>query len=263
MNGLPDVTANIIEIDPFDVDTVYLGTDAGVWRSTEAGGQCQWIVFSNGLPNAVVEDLVFHAKTGILRAATRSPGVWELDFSKEAARDVQVYLRHSAFDTGRGYPSLQGVADPSVPGGISNWWESTDILIDSEPYRTVSLAEVDFVAFEENRRADAKTAHGLTRVFVQIRKRGPVPATNVVVRLYTASVADNVMPDLPAGFWDKPDQVPAGSAWSLVGPSISLIGLQVRQPKVAVFHRTAPQTASGNVWLLAIVTADNDELKTT
>jgi photosystem II stability/assembly factor-like uncharacterized protein len=198
MNGLPYVAANIVEISSSEADTVYVGTDAGVWRSADAGDQCQWTVFSNGLPNAIVGDLVFHAKTGILRAATRSRGVWELDFSKEAARDVQVYVRHSTVDTGRGYPSLQGVVDPFVPGGIANWWESADILIDSKPYRTASIGEVDFVTFEENRKADPKAAHGL-RVWLCGSTRLLRPAAQYLSYLRGFGTSRIKSPQAPAG----------------------------------------------------------------
>jgi photosystem II stability/assembly factor-like uncharacterized protein len=264
MNGLPHVAANILEVNPSEMDTVYVGTDAGIWRSDNAGAKCQWALFSNGLPNAIVGDLAFHAKTGILRAATRSRGVWELDVSKEVARDVQVYLRHSTIDTGRQYPSLQWVADPFSPGGFANWWESTDILIDSTPY---SIAHIDFVVFEENRRADPKNAHGLTQVFVQVHQRGRVSAKNVVVRLYAAPAVGSRMPDsipdLPQGFWVNPDQPAEGSKWKLVGPRVSLIGLQTGQPKIAAFRWTVPEAVQGDAWLLATATADNDKLETT
>jgi photosystem II stability/assembly factor-like uncharacterized protein len=264
MDGLPYVVANIVEVDPIEADTVYVGTDVGVWRTADGGDKCHWSVFSNGLPNAIVGDLVFHAKTGILRAATRSRGVWEVDVSRKDEAEVQVYLRHSAVDTGRRFPSLQWVADPFKPGAFANWWESTDILIDSEPY---SIAQVDFVVFEENRRAEAKQAHGITRVFVQVHQRGSIPATNVVVRLYAASTvgseSPDSIPDLPVGFWANPDQPSPDSIWKFVGSHFSLVGLQTGQPKVATFQWTVPEAVRGGFWLLATVTADNDKLNTT
>jgi hypothetical protein len=222
------------------------------------------VVCSNGLPNVVVGDLVFHGKTRLLRAATRSRGVWELDCSAESAGEVEIYLRHSAIDTGRKWRAEDGVADPFVPGGIAHWCESTDILIDSEPYRAELPAE-DFVGFEEYRRADRKAAHGQTRVYVQVHQRGPVAAANAVVWLFWAWAEDRGIPDLPAGFWDKApaNRVPAGSAWGAVAPSLSSAGLQVGQPKVAAFEWNVPTTGAGYVWLLAMVAAGNDELKTT
>jgi hypothetical protein len=262
--GLPPIGANVLEVDPIQTDTVYLGTDVGVWRSADASQQCQWTIFSNGLPNAIIGDLAYHAKSRVLRAATRSRGVWELDFNKDTADNVQLYLRHSSVDTGRGYPSLAGVSDPFVPGGVANWWDSTDIQIDSEPYRTASPAKLDFVAFEEYRRLDPSVASGVTRVFVQVHQRGAVPAENPIVRLYVASpesnAANDFIPDLPTGFWDKPDQLPAGSPWSVVGPPVSVAGLRVGRPQVAAFQWRVPERAQYSFWLLAMVTSDNDKL---
>jgi photosystem II stability/assembly factor-like uncharacterized protein len=261
MNGLPYVAANIIEINSSEPDTVYVGTDVGVWHSIDAGKDCKWILFSNGLPNAAIGDLLFHAETGLLRAATRSRGVWEVSVGKDTVPDVQVYLRHSTVDTGRRYRSLQDAVDPFAPWASANWWESTDILADSAPY---SIGQVDFVAFEEQRRNDAKTAHGLTHVYVQVHQRGPVSASNVLVRLYVAPVADDgTIPDLPAGFWSTPDKPPAGSAWSVVQRGVPLTGLETGRPQVATFDWAVPDGAQRDVWLLAMVTADNDKLDTT
>jgi hypothetical protein len=266
MEGLPYIAANIVETDPYESDTAYMGTDAGVWRAIDAGDGCHWTLFSNGLPNAMVGDLLFHAKTRVLRAATRSRGVWEVDLGEEAARDPQLYLRHSAVDTGRRYPSLEWVADPFMPGGVASWWESPDILIDSEPYWTASTADVDYVAFEEARRADPKPVRGPTRVFVQVHQRGAVAGTKVIVRLYMASAdPDEIpgsIPDLPSGFWANLDKPPAGSAWTAVGPPVAFVSLQTGQPRVAGFQWLIPEGPKTDVWLLATVTADNDRLNT-
>src|SRR5262249_47177457 len=127
--------------DPDEGDTAYVGTDAGVWRAVDAGDKCQWTLFSNGLPNVIVGDLSFHTKTRVLRAATRSRGVWEIDLGKEVARDPQLYLRHSVVDTGHRYPSLEWAADPFAPGGIANWWDSPDILtINSTTTPTITIS---------------------------------------------------------------------------------------------------------------------------
>lgn len=261
--GLPVVAVNILETDPSSADLVYVGTDVGVWRSSDSG--TNWTIFSSGLPNVIVGDLLFHPVARVLRAATRSRGVWEIDLSRETATEVQVYLRHSPVDTGRNYPSLAGVPNPFQPTASANWWDSTDILIDSHPYRHSSVADVDFVAFEEDRRSDLKAAYGLTRIFVQVHQRGSVPATNVVVRLFSASAGGENIPDLPPGFWDKfpSNTVPADSAWSAIGTPVTLAGIQEGQPKVAALDWTVPETASGDVWLLAIVTAGNDKLNST
>jgi hypothetical protein len=123
INGLPVVPVNIVEMDPQNTRIVFAGTDVGVWRSENAGDT--WDIFSTGLPEAIVGNLLFHPKARVLRAATRSRGVWEVDVD-QATPDPHIYLRHSAVDTDRNL-STSGAADPFQPLGIANWWDSPDI----------------------------------------------------------------------------------------------------------------------------------------
>ena len=74
--NLPDIPVNALVSDPANPDHLYAATDNGVYRSTDAGAR--WLDFSNGLPNALVGDLVFHARLRLLRAGTRNRGCWEV-----------------------------------------------------------------------------------------------------------------------------------------------------------------------------------------
>jgi hypothetical protein len=47
-----------------------------VYQSQNAGAS--WAVFTNGLPNSFVGDLVFHPHARVLRAGMRNRGVWEI-----------------------------------------------------------------------------------------------------------------------------------------------------------------------------------------
>jgi ligand-binding sensor domain-containing protein len=73
---LPDVAVNAIVIDPKSSQRLFIATDRGVYRSSNAGAT--WQAFSNGLPNVIVGDLLLHAGSRLLRAGTRSRGAWEL-----------------------------------------------------------------------------------------------------------------------------------------------------------------------------------------
>ena len=75
-SNLPDVPINALVVDPKDSKTVYLASDHGVYRTTNAGGN--WSDFSNGLPHVIVGELILHAGSRLLRAGTRSRGAWEL-----------------------------------------------------------------------------------------------------------------------------------------------------------------------------------------
>lgn len=88
---------------------------------------------------------MFHNKTRLLRAGTRSRGVWEVDLSGRPEPDTHVYVSRSAVDTGRN-PCADGVADPFHAGGIASWQDSPDILIDAEPYRAPLEADAWLLA---------------------------------------------------------------------------------------------------------------------
>lgn len=74
--NLPDVPVNAIESDPDAPSTVWVATDAGVFRSTNRGRS--WSLYGTGLPRALTVDLLFHQPLGLLRVGTRSRGVWEI-----------------------------------------------------------------------------------------------------------------------------------------------------------------------------------------
>jgi len=54
--GIPDIPVNAILLDPTDPNVVYIGTDIGIFRSTDAGSS--WQSFNNGHPRVAVFDLV-------------------------------------------------------------------------------------------------------------------------------------------------------------------------------------------------------------
>jgi photosystem II stability/assembly factor-like uncharacterized protein len=75
--GLPSVPVNAVAVDPARPDTLYVGTDNGVYRSPDSGST--WAEYGLGLPNAVVGDVVLHASGRRLRAGMRNRGVWEIN----------------------------------------------------------------------------------------------------------------------------------------------------------------------------------------
>lgn len=73
--GLPDLAINDLEVDPQNLNRVWVAADLGVYQSLD-GGQ-SWASFSASLPNALVESLALQPYSRLLRAGTRSRGVWE------------------------------------------------------------------------------------------------------------------------------------------------------------------------------------------
>jgi photosystem II stability/assembly factor-like uncharacterized protein len=73
--GLSALPMNAVEVDPANNNRVWVCADIGVFQSFNSGDS--WTAMSTGLPNVLVEDLVFHPHARVLRAGTRNRGVWE------------------------------------------------------------------------------------------------------------------------------------------------------------------------------------------
>src|SRR5262249_6770698 len=96
---LPDTPVNSVSMEPNSPDTMYIGTDIGVFRTTNSGDAWTW--FSQGLPNCPVFDLRLHNATRLLRAATHGRGIWEIKLDVQTMPDVNLYVRKNFMDTGR------------------------------------------------------------------------------------------------------------------------------------------------------------------
>ncbi len=68
---------NAIVIDPKNHRRIFAATDNGVYQSKNSG--TKWTDFSNGLPNAVVGDMILHERRRVLRIGTHNRGAWEVD----------------------------------------------------------------------------------------------------------------------------------------------------------------------------------------
>ena len=79
-NGnLPDAPHHGISIPESDDDKLFVGGDAGVFMSKDAGAT--WHNISSNLPATMVIDLVLHEATDMLLAATYGRSIWKLDVS--------------------------------------------------------------------------------------------------------------------------------------------------------------------------------------
>jgi hypothetical protein len=78
--GLPDVPVNDLEIDPSNPDTIYAGTEVGVFVSQDAGAT--WDLPQDGPANVAVDELFWMGAT--LVAATHGRGMFAADSSGAA-----------------------------------------------------------------------------------------------------------------------------------------------------------------------------------
>ncbi len=98
-NGIPDIPTNGLVIDPANPNTLYAGTDIGVFRSTD--GAASWVPFSAGLPRVAVFEIVIQPTSRILKVATHGRGIYEYnlaatnappaDFDGDGRSDLSVF----------------------------------------------------------------------------------------------------------------------------------------------------------------------------
>jgi hypothetical protein len=96
--GLPDVGAAMIKADPTDPATLYVGTEIGLYRSTDSGAT--WSRFGAGtLPLVEVSDLCIAPGSQRLTAATYGRGFWQIDTAAAASAAGVRGLGDTNFDS--------------------------------------------------------------------------------------------------------------------------------------------------------------------
>ena len=76
--NIPLGPVNVIREDPSDKKVLYVGTDTGVYTSTNRGKS--WSVLGD-LPTVYVQDLVIQPRDNILVIATHGRGIWAIDIA--------------------------------------------------------------------------------------------------------------------------------------------------------------------------------------
>lgn len=76
--ALPDVPVHSLVVDPSNNARLYIGTDVGVFVSTDGGAN--WAVETSGFPNVITESLQIQIADGVtnLYAFTHGRGVWRV-----------------------------------------------------------------------------------------------------------------------------------------------------------------------------------------
>lgn len=75
--ALPNIPLNSVVVDPANFRRVWVAGDVGVYQTSDLGAS--WAPFSNGLPNAMAVDLLFHKQDRKLICGTRNRGAWIVD----------------------------------------------------------------------------------------------------------------------------------------------------------------------------------------
>jgi hypothetical protein len=242
---LLDVEHNAIVHDPV-TNRVFVGADIGVWESADDG--VNWAPLSNGLPDAPVFDLQLHPTARLLRASLHGRGVWEWKIDPPILADVELYIRDTMLDTGRGV-NTDGRNDPSIfPTGPVFHYLGPNIKVDVPTpagYQTPTT-QIDFLTFNEviqdgsnGVATNSPPPTVQNRFYAEIHNRGRVDATNVQVMAAITNAATGL--GLPAGFTAN---VQAGTA--LPGPKWITLGVRtvsvIRAGFPQVVHFDLPST---------------------
>jgi len=93
--NLPNVSMNAIVFQGGTINGVtgalYIGSDIGVFYTNDSiqGTTSPWIMYSDGLPNVIINELEIHYGAQKLRAATYGRGLWETDlYSESVIEDI-------------------------------------------------------------------------------------------------------------------------------------------------------------------------------
>lgn len=260
------VPVTAVEFDPDRPDVAFAATDAGVFRSADAGRT--WVPFNEGLPNNKAMDLVVEPQTRTLRVGVWGRGVYERHVGDRLPEDVRLVVRANALDTGV-RPPLRGPDVMSVPPGI-HVTASPDVKVTRLLPAAGAGTLIDGVEFDERIEHEPPTP-GPSDVLVQVHNLGAFPASSVRVTAMWAPLVDGRPPLLPAGF---PATRAAGTlavdstqgAWTVIGDGeIPDDGLDhdvvaAGQPRVRRFAYTWPAAVANQplVGIVVIVTDPTD-----
>ena len=75
-SGLPDIPINALAYDPVAPNTIWAGTDVGMYLSTDGGAT--WNPYGNGLPNVAVFDIKSNHTTDSILVCTHGRGAYRM-----------------------------------------------------------------------------------------------------------------------------------------------------------------------------------------
>ncbi|MGH7491992.1 MAG: hypothetical protein ACREOO_06315, partial [bacterium] len=116
-SNLPEAPINVVVIDPENNSTLYVGTDVGVFYTTDLGAS--WRPLGTGMPYVPVHDLTLHAPSRKLRAATHGRSFYEFDLNTLTEVSAPPDNTPSAFVLHQNYPNPLHRSSPEAATTIT------------------------------------------------------------------------------------------------------------------------------------------------
>ncbi|MEK6283139.1 MAG: Calx-beta domain-containing protein [Acidobacteriota bacterium] len=116
--NLPDIPTNTLLVDPRpgNSNTLYVGTDIGVFRSTVGG--LTWETFNNGLPPTIVSELDGQP-SGLMHVGTYGRGAFEINLSDSSGTTLQYSLASYSVSENTGTSTITVTRSGSTAGASS------------------------------------------------------------------------------------------------------------------------------------------------
>ena len=145
---LPAQPVNTIVIDSQNPTEWYIGTDTGVWTTTNGG--VNWVPFGTSFPNTVVWDLEIRTAARKLVAGTHGRGAWEIPITGGA----------TGVDVATGVATPHLMLDPPTPNPVG---ATTVLRFAARHEGPVSLMVYDVRGRVVSRLAELERGDGVVR----------------------------------------------------------------------------------------------------
>ncbi|HQR35779.1 MAG TPA: hypothetical protein PLK30_23780 [Blastocatellia bacterium] len=178
-DGLPTRTINVVFEDQKNSDLLFVGNDAGVFVSLNAGNQ--WAALKGNMPTVPVHDLVVHLREGDLVVGTYGRGIWITDITplrelnQALAMDAHLFAiepkarrREGALGNYRLYGDRLMIT-PNEPNGMT-----FSFYLKEPPKEKVTLTVTD-VTGKVVRTFEPAAKAGLNRVIWEMSEGGRGP----------------------------------------------------------------------------------------
>jgi len=279
---LPSTPINSIVIEKEEPYRIYVGTDIGVFRSSNKGNS--WIRFSEGLPNCAVYDMRLNSEKKLLRVITHGRGIWERQLDIENYNDVNLFIRNNIMDSGRFNTIETNVSSAfsdslqNEDGGIKlnqtlTWDMCPDIKIDSPKenlpiYQFDTVDSVDYVKFESRLQHRNIIRDTWSNIYVQIHNRGIKPVVNnVQIKLFYANQQENKgqYHELDKNFWTSNlISTHQDSYWKQIGSTRILPEgkktLTNTEPTILCWQWLVPKDIGNKIGILVVVECPEDPI---